>query len=125
MARELFTPTDEQRGMVKAFAAYGVQQDEIAKYLEIDPKTLRKHFRRELDTGSIEATSKVAQSLYKAATSGNVGAAIFWMKARGGWREKHEIDVTSQGQRLGYVIMAPAEAEDADAWAKQYQPPQT
>jgi hypothetical protein len=97
MARELFTPTDEQRGMVKAFAAYGVQQDEIAKYLEIDPKTLRKHFRRELDTGSIEATSKVAQSLYKAAMGGNVGAAIFWMKARGGWREKHEIEHSGPG----------------------------
>ena len=96
MAREMFTPTDEQRGMVKAFAAYGVQQDEIAKYLEIDPKTLRKYFRRELDTGSIEATSKVAQSLYKAATSGNVGAAIFWMKARAGWREKQVVEHTGE-----------------------------
>ena len=33
-------------------------------------------------------------------------------------------DVTTNGERLGYVIMAPAEAEDADAWAKQHQPPQ-
>ena len=31
-------------------------------------------------------------------------------------------DVTTNGERLGYVIMAPAEAEDADAWAKQHQP---
>jgi hypothetical protein len=52
MARELFTPTDEQRGMVKAFAAYGVQQDEIARYLEIDPKTLRKHFRSNVQGGA-------------------------------------------------------------------------
>ena len=115
MARELFTPTDEQRGMVKAFAAYGVQQDEIAKYLEIDPKTLRKHFRRELDTGSIEATSKVAQSLYKAAMGGNVGAAIFWMKARAGWREKHEIEHSGPGggamiTRIERVIVDKAEA---------------
>jgi hypothetical protein len=27
----------------------------------IDPKTLRKHFREELDRGLIEATAKVAQ----------------------------------------------------------------
>ena len=106
MARELFTPTDEQRGMVKAFAAYGVQQDEIAKYLEIDPKTLRKHFRRELDTGGIEATFKVAQSLYKAATGGNVGAAIFWMKARGGWREKHVVEHTGEeGSPIQFSIV--------------------
>lgn len=31
-------------------------------------------------------------------------------------------DVTSGGERLGYVIAAPAEAEDADAWARQHQP---
>lgn len=31
-------------------------------------------------------------------------------------------DVTSKGERLGYVIAAPAESEDADAWARQHQP---
>lgn len=31
-------------------------------------------------------------------------------------------DVTTNGERLGYVIMAPAEAEDAEAWAKAHQP---
>ncbi len=31
-------------------------------------------------------------------------------------------DVTTNGERLGYVIMAPAEAEDAESWAKQHQP---
>ncbi len=37
---------------------------QIATFLEIDPKTLRKHFRPELDRGSLEATAKVAQSLF-------------------------------------------------------------
>ena len=31
-------------------------------------------------------------------------------------------DVTSKGERVGYVITAPAEAEDADDWARQHQP---
>lgn len=31
-------------------------------------------------------------------------------------------DITSGGERIGYVITAPAEAEDADAWARQHQP---
>lgn len=31
-------------------------------------------------------------------------------------------DITSAGERIGYVITAPAEAEDADAWARQHQP---
>jgi len=39
----------------------------------------------------------VAQSLFAMATQGkNVAAAIFWMKARAGWREKHEIAVTTR-----------------------------
>jgi RNA polymerase-interacting CarD/CdnL/TRCF family regulator len=33
------------------------------------PKTLRKHYRDELDTGQIKATAKVAESLFRKATS--------------------------------------------------------
>ncbi len=61
---------------------------------EIDPKTLRKYFPQDLERGSVEATAKVAQSLFQMATSGqSVAAAIFWMKARAGWREKHEVQI--------------------------------
>jgi len=39
-----------------------------------------------------EANAKVAQSLFQMATQGkNVAAAIFWMKACAGWREKIEV----------------------------------
>lgn len=84
-----FEPTAENRRLVRGMAAVSVPQEDIATLLEIDPKTLRRHFRAELDRGSIEATAKVAQSLFQMATQGkNVAAAIFWMKARAGWREK-------------------------------------
>ena len=86
-------PTAEQRRTVRAMAGFGVPQEDIATFLDIDPKTLRKHFRAELDRGSIEATTKVAQSLFRMATEGNnVAAAIFWMKARAGWSEKQRIE---------------------------------
>ena len=92
-----FEPTDEQRRMVKGMAGYGVPQTDIAILLEVDAKTLRKHFRRELDRGSIEATAKVGQSLFRMATEGgSVAAAIFWMKARAGWREKHELVLSAR-----------------------------
>jgi hypothetical protein len=92
-----FEPTEEQRRLVRAMAGFGIRQDDIAAHLEIDPKTLRKHFRRELDRGTVEANAKVAQSLFNMATSGNnVAAAIFWMKARAGWREKHDLEVTGK-----------------------------
>ena len=88
----LFVPTDEQRRTVRAMAGYGMPQMDIGTFLDIDAKTLRKHFTRELEMGSIEATTKVAQSLFRMATEGkNVAAAIFWMKARAGWREKQPV----------------------------------
>ncbi len=91
-----FEPTDEQRRLVKAMSGFGVPHDDIAVLLDIDPKTLRNHMQAELDRGSIEATAKVGQSLFRMATEGNnVAAAIFWMKARAGWREKHEVKVTT------------------------------
>lgn len=84
-----FEPNEEQRRTVRAMSGYGVPHDDIATMLRVDPKTLRKHFRDELERGSIEATAKVGQSLFRMATEGNsVAAAIFWMKARAGWREK-------------------------------------
>ncbi len=92
-----FEPTEEQRRTVRAMSGYGVPHDDIATLLEVAPKTLRKHFRRELDRGSIEATAKVGQSLFRMATEGgSVAAAIFWMKARAGWREKHEVVVSTR-----------------------------
>ncbi|WP_291295406.1 hypothetical protein [Elioraea sp.] len=89
-----FEPTEEQRRTVRAMSGFGIPQEDIATFLDIEPKPLRRHFRRELDRGMVEATAKVAQSLFQMATSGNnVAAAIFWMKARAGWREKQEIRV--------------------------------
>ena len=84
----MFRPTDEHRRTVRALSGYGVPQDGIATHIGIDAKTLRKHFRDELDRGSVEATAKVAQTLFHLATvDKNVAAVIFWMKARAGWRE--------------------------------------
>ena len=100
-----YQPNDEQRRLVRAMAGFGVPQDDIATHLDIDPKTLRKHFRQELDRGTTEANVKVAQSLFQMATQGkNVAAAIFWMKARAGWREKHDVEVSGKdGVPLAWI----------------------
>ena len=89
MSRPAYKPTPESRAKVNAMA-YGTPEHAIARVLKIDPKTLRKHFRDELDTAHIVANSAVGQSLYKKATGDgpqSVTAAIFWAKTRMGWRE--------------------------------------
>lgn len=87
----LFQPTDDQRRQVLTMTGFGVRQEEIATSLEIDKKTLHKHFRRELDTGMTEANVRVAQALYTNATKNmNVAAQIWWTKTRMGWKEARE-----------------------------------
>ncbi|AHB77580.1 MULTISPECIES: hypothetical protein [Pandoraea] len=95
--RKPFVPTAADRKMVETLAGYGVPHEDIALQIvnpqtskALDPKSLRRHFRSELDTGATKANSLVAQSLFKHATGtgkGAVTAAIFWMKVRAGWKE--------------------------------------
>lgn len=120
----LFEPTEEQRRLVRALAGFGVIHDDIARQVGCEPKTLRKHFRDELDRGSVEATAKVAQSLFQMATTGkNVAAAIFWMKCRGGWREKSQVE-HSGDVRQSYVIFSgvPRTELTAEEWVAPYSP---
>jgi hypothetical protein len=85
-------PTDADRAKVKALSAYGIPQEQIARAFDIDSKTLRLHYRNELDLGVIEANAQVAKTLWQQAVGGNIGAAIWWTKSRMGWKEKHDVE---------------------------------
>lgn len=58
MANPPHSPTEETRAEVRALSGFGITQDDIARYLDIDPKTLRKHYREELDTGTTHANAE-------------------------------------------------------------------
>jgi len=80
---------------VKQHAAVGVRHEDIALVLGISADTLTKYYPKELALGRIELDALVAGKLAKAATSPlmtgpSVTAAIYWTKARMGWREAQE-----------------------------------
>jgi hypothetical protein len=88
MPRPSFKPTTEQKKIVEVMSGFGIQENAIASTIGVAPKTLRKHFRRELDNGITTANAAVIQSLFRSATSGKCpAAAMFWVKCRAGWRE--------------------------------------
>ncbi len=87
MSRRSHSPDPIQRRQVEAMAAYGIPAADIARALSVDAKTLRKHYRDELDLGATKANSQVASFLFTAAKSGNVTAQIFWLKTRARWKE--------------------------------------
>ena len=71
MPRPAFKPTKEQRRMVKSLAAIGMRHDHIAVVIGVrSPKTVRKHFRKELFVGSAEAVATVTRVAYEMAASG-------------------------------------------------------
>jgi len=82
-----FEPTSKDRAAVTTLAAVGNRHEVIARALQIDKKTLRKYFRKELAEARTDANAKMAQSLYVSGLNGNTTAQIFWLKTRGGWRE--------------------------------------
>jgi hypothetical protein len=51
------------RAFVKHLAAHAVRQDQIAKVLRISAKTLRAHYRLELDQGAAELHEQLVQDL--------------------------------------------------------------
>ena len=89
-----FKPTDDERRLVEQMCAVGIPQDAISLVVRdgIDVKTLRKHFRRELDTAKIRANAKIGGTLFSKAIGGDTTAAIFWAKTQMGWKEtdRHE-----------------------------------
>lgn len=112
--RKPFAPTDEQRVQVETMAGLGIRHAELCLLVinpkterPIDEKTLRTHFRDELDQGPVKSSVNVAQSLYNKALGdgpGSVTAGIWWTKSRMGWHERSVVDVEVKSG----VIVAPS-----------------
>ncbi len=88
--RPSHVPADDTRNLVESLSGFGIPQDEIARLVGIDPKTLRFHYADQIELGGIKATAKVAQNLFTMAckpTREGLSAAIFWLKVRAGWSE--------------------------------------
>lgn len=86
----------EVRDRVEALAAYGTPHTEIARVLRLELEVLRTDYEEQLAIGRTKANSRVAEALYRTAIAGGregVTAAIFWLKARAGWKETsvHEL----------------------------------
>jgi hypothetical protein len=121
MARPPYVPTAADRKLVLALVGFGIHEDQICSRIvnpmtgkPITGKTLRKHFRSEIDTGAVTATAAVANNLFRMATGQGreaVTAAIFWMKARAGWRTvDRDADEAPGGLTINIVRFTPGPA---------------
>ena len=88
--------------MVKKMAAFGITLKQIADVIGVGITSLQKHFKRELESGHVEANFMVANRLFEMAMNGDTTAAIFWCKTRLGWKEtarhEHAFDPRGSGK---------------------------
>ena len=89
-------PTDALRQTVQMHAMVGTRQEIIADILKIDPKTLRKYYREELDQSTAKANATIGGALFNKAKNGDTAAQIFWMKTRARWRETADLNLFSE-----------------------------
>ena len=98
--RPSHVPNEGTRRQVMQFCAMGLSRRQISKLLAIGEQTMYKYYRPELDTAESQALFQVANNLYNIATDptnkSSAAAAMFWMKTRGGWREKNRLDELEQ-----------------------------
>lgn len=94
-------PTDESKRMVESTSGLGLPHEQIAILVGIDDKTLRKHYRNELDMGKAKANGQIAKTLFSKATSGDTTALIWWTKTQMRWAETVKQEITgADGQDL-------------------------
>jgi hypothetical protein len=120
--RPAHQPTDKDRQMVEALSGFAIPTAKIADVLNIDQKTLFKHYGDELRRGSAIVESKLAGNLLRLAggTDGTaLKATMFALQMRFGWSAY--VPRPTQEQPLGKKEMAEVEAQTAheeSAWGR-------
>jgi transcription initiation factor TFIIIB Brf1 subunit/transcription initiation factor TFIIB len=123
MSRNPHEPSAQTRAEVSALKSFGVAQSDIANYIGVDDKTLRKHYREELDTAQTKADANVAKFLYNAASgkaldagashADCVRAAMFWAKTRMKWRETDN-EAQGNGNPITINVVDPNDTSTSD-----------
>ena len=118
-----FKPTDAERQLVTQMTAVGIPQESVCLVVRdgIDDKTLRKHFRMELDTAKVKANAQIGGALFNKAMKGDTTAMIWWTKTQMKWKEtvKVEGEITHKNAEVTDEIMTPEEW--AEQWAQQHE----
>jgi hypothetical protein len=121
-------PTDLNRKLVRALYIGGWKQEEICPVIGVSEKTLRAHYRNELDIGKAHTDAMVTMSIVHMA-QGGAGTSIEpadWRKAnplmaklyaecRMGWRPpKQEVGLSGSVGHLDLSNLSDADLERVD-----------
>lgn len=83
---------------IEMMASVGMTQNQIADALHLAPSLFGRMVKNDpyiteaIDRGKARGVKMVTDSLFQNAMKGNVAAQIFWLKNRGAWADKQELD---------------------------------
>ena len=98
--RPKFDFTDKILKQVESLAAQGLSQDQIGSVIGCCQQTIIRHkkdnvdFVNAINRGKNKGVAIITNALFESAKGGNLGAQIFFLKNRAGWRDKQDLDIT-------------------------------
>lgn len=81
---------------VATMALAGFTQKQMSDALRISHETLHAHYKYEMENGRVNTMTQVVQSLAQRAIAGSDAAAIFLAKARLGWSDRQQVELTGK-----------------------------
>jgi hypothetical protein len=88
------TVTRERRLKVRLMKVAGIDNEVLAKCMGISQGVLYKYYRSDLEVGAAECTALVAGKLMEKIRSGDTASIIFYLRTRGKWAPKNELEIT-------------------------------
>ena len=88
--RPVYKPQITERNIVELTTAFGIPQERIANALRISDRTLRKHFKAEIATGTAQIEMQLASNLFAMSNRKEMDgvalrATISLLQMRFGW----------------------------------------
>lgn len=94
--RPKYLATQEGRNQVTLLVLADLDQDQIAEVMNISAPTLRKAYRRELDTTYARVKAEIAGKVVQKARAGDLKAAIYYLSTHG-WVESERLVIADGG----------------------------
>ena len=117
-----FKPGIAQAREVAVMSALGLDLNEIALILNVEPKLLKTYYGRELHVSQRISNAMVARKALEMAMSGRFPEMTkFWLKARAKWKETSGVEIS--GPNGGPVEVSSARDKLARAMGVELEPP--
>jgi len=94
-------PTDEIRTRISDLACAGIPLHLIADIVDLNDDTIRKYYRKELDTSQALVVDRIAKVVTLQALSGNEKSQALYLKTQGakfGFVEKQVVEQISNNE---------------------------